>query len=223
MIEPKPKRTVRRAPPKKAANSDIPMAPMSQMGPTCGHDGCGPTCRVRYIGPTSPMRDQHIIHAARGVAHVWTAAIVSGLAVVLTGAFAFTAVQAAAPAKADTATNTIAYQLGQINLRLNSIDGKLNQLLNNAPMPMMDGGSTSSRPLPPSKSDAQKGPPPAAAPTDGSHSCMESCTKTTLGCLKTAGTDATARQTCMTTDTTCRTSCAQAAPAPSAGTAPSQP
>ena len=40
------------------------------------------------------MRDHFVMHAARGVTHVWSAAVVTGLAVVLTGTVAFTAVQA---------------------------------------------------------------------------------------------------------------------------------
>ncbi len=83
------KRPVRR---KKAGSSPIPAGPTG--GSTCGHSGCKATCRVRYCGPTSPMHNHYIVHAARGVAHVWTAAIVSGLAVVLTAAIAFTAVNA---------------------------------------------------------------------------------------------------------------------------------
>jgi len=64
---------------------------------TCGHDGCGGSgCSVRYVGPVSHLRDHHALHAAHGVAHVWTAAVVSGLAVVLTGVIAYNA-QAATP------------------------------------------------------------------------------------------------------------------------------
>lgn len=63
----------------------------------CGHDGCGSSgCSVRYVGPVSHLRDHHALHAANGVAHVWTAAVVSGLAVVLTGVIAYNA-QAATP------------------------------------------------------------------------------------------------------------------------------
>jgi len=93
MVEAKTKRTVRRV--KKAAHSPIPTGPIGGLGgSTCGHSGCDSACRVRYVGPVTNIRDHHIIHAARGVAHVWTAAIVAGLAVVLTGAIAYTAVQA---------------------------------------------------------------------------------------------------------------------------------
>lgn len=62
---------------------------------TCGHDGCNSGgCNVRYVGPVSHLRDHHALHAARGVTHVWTAAIVSGLAVVVTGVLAYNAAQA---------------------------------------------------------------------------------------------------------------------------------
>jgi predicted PurR-regulated permease PerM len=67
---------------------------MPHSGPVCGHSGCGTGCNVRYSGPTSHPRD-HLIHqAAHGARHIWAAAIVAGLAVVLTGAIAVTAVQA---------------------------------------------------------------------------------------------------------------------------------
>jgi len=62
--------------------------------PTCGHDACGAECKVRYVGPVSSMRDHHILHAAHGTSHIWAAAIIAGLAVVLTGAIAFSVAQA---------------------------------------------------------------------------------------------------------------------------------
>lgn len=40
------------------------------------------------------MRDHHILHAARGMTHVWSAAVISGLAVVITGVIAYQSVQA---------------------------------------------------------------------------------------------------------------------------------
>lgn len=53
------------------------------------------------------MRDHHAMHAANGMTHVWAAAIVTGLAIVLTGAVAYTQVEAsgvtAAVARPDTA------------------------------------------------------------------------------------------------------------------------
>lgn len=60
----------------------------------CGHSGCNRSCNVRYVGPVSHIRDHHVLHAARGVTHVWSAAVVSGLAVVLTGAIAYSGVEA---------------------------------------------------------------------------------------------------------------------------------
>ena len=92
MGELKLKKTVRRR--ALAANSPEPTGPVPPTDPACGHGGCGMECKVRYVGPTSHMRDHHIVHAARGMTHVWTAAIVTGFAIVLTGAVAFNAVQA---------------------------------------------------------------------------------------------------------------------------------
>lgn len=102
-MEDKPKSarsSVRRRPLKApmAAASSPAANPRSAFN-ACGHDGCGgSSCNVRYVGPVSHLRDHHALHAARGVAHVWTAAIVSGLAVVITGILAYNA-QAATPVR----------------------------------------------------------------------------------------------------------------------------
>ncbi len=71
----------------KAGNSPSPSS-MAKCGP-CGHTDCNETCRVRHIGPTSHMRDHHVLHAARGVAHIWSAVIIAGFAIVLTGAISY--------------------------------------------------------------------------------------------------------------------------------------
>ena len=76
----------------KQANSPSP--DNGRLAP-CGHSHCDTEkCRVRYIGATSSMYNHHILHAARGVTHMWIAVIIAGLAVVLTGAIAFSSVNA---------------------------------------------------------------------------------------------------------------------------------
>lgn len=88
---------------RSVAMEDASSPAPTDIGPVCGHDSMscsGGTCGVRYVGPTTHIRDHHAVHAARGVSHVWTAAIVSGFAVVLTGAIAFTAVNAQVEAAA---------------------------------------------------------------------------------------------------------------------------
>jgi len=76
----------------KAANSPSPNG--GSCAP-CGHSHCdSDSCRVRYIGATSPMHHHHILHAARGVTHMWIAVIIAGLAVVLTGAVAYASANA---------------------------------------------------------------------------------------------------------------------------------
>src|SRR5260221_14336156 len=116
MVEAKTKKVTSRSR-RKAANSPIPSGPMSDMGGgTCGHSGCsGGTCKVRFVGPTSSMRAHPIMHAAHGASQVWTAAIVAGLAVVLTGAIAYTAVQAQTDVAPNTENASVLQQLVQIN------------------------------------------------------------------------------------------------------------
>jgi hypothetical protein len=63
-------------------------------GSTCGHARCQESCNVRYVGPISHIRDHHAIHAARGVSHIWSASIITGFAIILTGAVAFQTAQA---------------------------------------------------------------------------------------------------------------------------------
>ncbi len=71
----------------KAGNSPSPNS-ISKCGP-CGHSECGDNCRVRHIGPTSHIRDHHVLHASRGVAHIWSAVIIAGFAIVVTGAISY--------------------------------------------------------------------------------------------------------------------------------------
>lgn len=118
MGETKAKSSARR--PKKDANSPVPSGVGGSM---CGHSACNTVCRVRYAGPTTHMRDHHIVHAARGVAHVWSAAIVAGLAVVLTGAIAYTAVDASTTS--DVSNATLLNELQDLNLRIDRLEGTI--------------------------------------------------------------------------------------------------
>ncbi|HEU0050917.1 MAG TPA: hypothetical protein VFQ60_02560 [Patescibacteria group bacterium] len=60
----------------------------------CGHSHCDSRCHVRYVGAVSHPMHHHILHTARGMSHIWSAAVITGLALVLTGAIAYTAVDA---------------------------------------------------------------------------------------------------------------------------------
>lgn len=106
----------------KAGNSPIPSGPcggssFDEMNSICGHSTCsGGKCRVRFVGPTTHIRDHHIVHAARGASHVWTAAIVAGLAVVLTGAIGYAAFGA------DTSGGSIYGEFQQLNQRFDKIE-----------------------------------------------------------------------------------------------------
>lgn len=89
------------------------------MGSTCGHSSCGRTCNVRYVGAVSHIRDHHAMHAARGVAHIWTASIVTGFAIVLTGVIALNSVQAETRAPR-AAANPV--DMGQVMQRLDRLE-----------------------------------------------------------------------------------------------------
>ncbi len=120
------KKSVRR-PVRRAASSPIPTGPVGgEMGSTCGHMNCtGPTCQVRFCGPTTHIRDHHIVHAAHGVSQIWTAAIVAGLAIVLTGFVAFTQVDASEQKNAAvTMQGTDA-----LNKRLDRMEAMLGKLM----------------------------------------------------------------------------------------------
>lgn len=177
----KQKRTVRKA--AKETSSPIPCGPtggsMEDVPSVCGHSGCGGgTCNVRYVGPTTHIRDHHIVHAAKGASNVWTAAIVAGLAVVLTGAIAYTALGADYNQPAITDMNG---QFRLVNQRLDRMEETLQTLM--------------------AKEDV-----PAPAPVVD-ESCLVSCSDATLACFDTAGDDVPSRQDCLTTDRVCRASC----------------
>lgn len=88
-----PKKTVRRK--KPASSTPIPTGPGST-GPTCGHDGnCTPkACRVTYAGPVTRLHDHHMVRASRGTTHIWPAAVITSLALLVTGSVAFYSVNA---------------------------------------------------------------------------------------------------------------------------------
>ncbi|HVM91101.1 MAG TPA: hypothetical protein VMU11_04375 [Verrucomicrobiae bacterium] len=92
-----PKKSVRR---RKASSTPIPTGPGSS-GATCGHDGsCSANnCQVTYAGPVSRMQDHHMVVAARNTSHIWPAAVITSLALLVTGSLAFSSVQAAQDAK----------------------------------------------------------------------------------------------------------------------------
>lgn len=85
------KRTIKAKMP--AGNSPAP----TMQAPVCGHDGHCSTnaCAVRYVGPTSQLSDHYTNHLAKASVNIWSAAVVTGLALVVTGAIAYQSVSAA--------------------------------------------------------------------------------------------------------------------------------
>lgn len=170
MSEPKMKRPVARKS-AKAGNAPEPTGPM--MNSSCGHSSCGMTCKVRYVGNTSHMRDHFIMHAARGATHIWSASVVTGLAIVLTGTIAYSAVQAKdgqvqAMARREAVTRG---DLKAVNERLANMEKILKDARDLCSKAEANGSTTISEtdtpPVPPKKAEPKlkKLPPMAPAET----------------------------------------------------------
>jgi len=84
------------------------------------------------------MHNHFLVHTARGVTHIWTAAIVAGLAVVITGAIAYTAVHAQEVQNDPTILTLLS--LRRIEMRLDRMEPKLNYLYNQARISSVTNG-----------------------------------------------------------------------------------
>ena len=91
----------------------------------CGHSKCGKICNVRYVGPISHIRDHHIWHAAKGVSHIWTATIVTGMALVLTGVMAYSIVDAKTTRDAEIKQAASQAQMQQLVQQLSQVQQTL--------------------------------------------------------------------------------------------------
>lgn len=119
------------------------------------------------------MHNHHIVHAARGASHVWAAAIVAGLAVVLTGSIAFSAVQAQEEQRDPTLLMMLA--LRRIEMRLDRMEPKINRIMTH----LQGEGTTGTMMM----NDEKKMEKP---PT--SNVCMEQCGTTMAACMNEANT-----------------------------------
>lgn len=187
----------------KAANAPEPTGPVGgstpeeatePMASMCGHSGCsGGACNVHYVGPTSHLRDHHIVHAARGISHVWSAAIITGLAVVITGAIAFNSVQAETKPMPSSASD-----LKVISQRLDRIEGALKILgekCNVQPKPVPGGAVTGTINNAPTSSGSV---PP---------SCRNKCTSTFNTCSWNSSSTPSALAECVTKKDACLAAC----------------
>ena len=121
-VKPLKRRTVRRRAP-EAMDESLSATP-EQMSAACGHSACGDTCNVHYVGPTSQIVDHHVYRAAHSASHVWAAAIISGLAVVLTGAIAYSSVEAA-PTTTSNGVAITQTDVDRLVERLNTVEVEL--------------------------------------------------------------------------------------------------
>lgn len=181
----KTKKTSRR----KAANSPMPA------GPVCGHSGCGGSCNVRYAGATTHVRDHYIHQAAQGMKHVWTAAIVAGFAVVVTGSIAYTAAQA------ETAP-----RVKNLNEAVAAIYRKLDKIEQLIAKTHAQGGSQSATGTPRMvpQQNQQQGQKPQLS--EEAKACIAACQTAWKSCQGSASDEA-AKETCNSTGLTCLKAC----------------
>lgn len=113
----------------KAGASPVPCGP----GSTCGHDGCkGLSCRVKYVGPVSSLSDHHAFTASRGSTHIWAAALITSLALVVTGTVAFQSVEASQTKRAEVLSKQTANRsdIAELKEMIRRTDAKIDQILN---------------------------------------------------------------------------------------------
>jgi hypothetical protein len=86
---------------------------------------------VRYVGPVSSIGDHHAFHAARGSTHIWAAALITSLALVVTGAVAFQSVEAAQTKQAEALTkqNASRADIAELKEMMRRIDIKLDKVM----------------------------------------------------------------------------------------------
>ena len=112
----------------KAGASPVPCGP----GSTCGHDTCkGPSCRVKYVGPVSSLGDHHAFTASRGSTHIWAAALITSLALVVTGTVAFQSVEASQTKRAEILSKQSANRsdIAELKEMIQRMDAKLDKVL----------------------------------------------------------------------------------------------
>lgn len=112
----------------KAGASPIPCGPSSE----CGHDTCnGPACRVKYVGPVSSLGDHHAFTASRGSTHIWAAAVITSLALVVTGTIAFQTADAQQTKRAEVLSGQNANRADIADLKdmMIRMNAKLDQVL----------------------------------------------------------------------------------------------
>ena len=99
------------------------------------------------------MRDHYAFHAARGVTHVWAAAVITGLALVMTGAVAYNAVDAKQSAKDEALArqNANRADIERLMSELKSIERVVREnnmiLKSQFPMPSMEDVMQNTMPI----------------------------------------------------------------------------
>jgi Tfp pilus assembly protein PilN len=83
------------------------------------------------VGPVSSLGDHHAFTASRGSTHIWAAALITSLALVVTGAVAFQSVEAAQTKQAEALTKQSATRadIAELKEMMRRIDAKLDKVM----------------------------------------------------------------------------------------------
>jgi hypothetical protein len=177
------------------------------------------------------------MHAAYGASHVWAAAIIAGLAVVITGAIAFNT--QAATTDAAPSLSAVFAGIQKLNARMDHVDAALAKISVQCAGTQQAGGQNSNTDQNPNGGscadrcrnaqatgsadfnldacikNCQNPLTPPSASTTGTqtgqtgNSCLVTCSQSTLSCLKAAGDSSSSRQKCLDADKSCRSACTQ--------------
>lgn len=168
-------------------------------------------CKVRYAGPTSHPRDHRMYEIAGGVKHIWLASVVAGLAVVLTGSIAYTAVQAETAPKVRNLNEAVAAMWRKLDV----IDANVKAIRSD-----IEHGGTMPHA---SSTNMMQGQSPTANLSSEAKACIMTCQTTWKSCQAAAGDNKDSREACTKTGLTCLAACLPSgAPLPPLTTPPPQ-
>jgi hypothetical protein len=128
------KPAVKRAPKAKASTPAVAAVAANAPAPcpSCEPEAMSRPISVRYTGPTSHPSHHHMKMAAENGRHTWAAAIIAGLAVVVTVSVAYSAVQAASETRTAIRQTVgeiqILQQIGLLREKMDQMEKKVDAI-----------------------------------------------------------------------------------------------
>jgi hypothetical protein len=132
MPEPKTKKPAAKRTPKAKAAAVALAANSPAPCPPCEPEALSGPISVRYAGPTSHPSHHHMKMAAENGRHTWAAAVIAGLAVVITVSVAYSAVQAASETRTAIRQTVgevqILRQIGALREKMDQVEQKVDAM-----------------------------------------------------------------------------------------------